>query len=53
MPGLPASVAAVIDGDRPTGGSTPLRSVPRGDWELVVPFAVSGSRQLTLTVDPS
>ena len=53
MPGLPASVAAVIDADRLTGGSTSLRSVPRGDWELVVPFAVSGSRQLTLTVDPS
>jgi len=53
MPGLPASVAAVIDADRLTGGSTSLRSVPRGEWELVVPFAVSGSRQLTLTVDPS
>ncbi len=53
MPGLPASVAAVIDADRPAGGSTSLRSVPRGEWELVVPFAVSGSRQLTLTVDPS
>jgi len=53
MPGLPASVAAVFDADRPTGGSTPLRSVPRGEWELAVPFAVSGSRQLTLTVDPS
>ncbi len=53
MPGLPASVAAVFDADRPTGGSTALRSVPRGDWELAVPFAVSGSRQLTLTVDPS
>lgn len=53
MPGLPASVAAVFDADRPTGGSTLLRSVPRGDWELAVPFAVTGSRQLTLTVDPS
>ena len=53
MPGLPASVAAVIEADRPTGGSTSLRSVPRGEWELVVPFAVSGSRLLTLTVDPS
>ncbi len=53
MPGLPASVAAVIDADRPTGGSTSLRSVPRGDWERAVPFAVSGSRQITLTVDPS
>ncbi|HUU36120.1 MAG TPA: SpoIVB peptidase S55 domain-containing protein [Vicinamibacterales bacterium] len=53
MPGLPASVAAVIDADRPTGGSTSLRSVARGDWELSVPFAVSGSRQITLTVDPS
>jgi len=31
QPGLPASVAAVIDADRPTGGSSSLRSVPRGD----------------------
>ncbi len=53
MPGLPASVAAVFDADRPSGGNSPLRTVPRGDWELAVPFAVSGSRQLTLTVDPS
>ncbi len=53
MPGLPASVAAVIDADRATGGSTSLRSVPRGEWELPVPFAVSGSRQITIAVDPS
>lgn len=53
LPGLPASVAAVIDADRPTGGGTVLRLVTRGEWELPVPFAVSGSRQLTLTVDPS
>lgn len=53
LPGLPASVAAVIEADRPTGGSTSLRSVPRGDWAQAVPFAVTGSRQITLTVDPS
>ncbi|MEP7116093.1 MAG: SpoIVB peptidase S55 domain-containing protein [Acidobacteriota bacterium] len=53
LPGLPASVAAVIDADRPASGTTALRSVTRGDWEIAVPFAVNGSRQLTLVIDAS
>ena len=52
MPGLPASVAGVIDGDRPSSGATTLRVAPRGEWEIPVEFAVSGSRQLSLTVEP-
>jgi hypothetical protein len=50
MPGLPASVAGVIDGDRPSSGAGTLRVAPRGEWELPLDFAVSGSRQLSLTV---
>ena len=52
MPGLPASVAGVIDGDRPSSGATTLRVAPRGEWQIPVEFAVSGSRQLSLTVEP-
>jgi hypothetical protein len=53
LPGLPPSVAGVIDADRPSGGSQALRSAPRGEWAIPVEFAVSGARQLTLTIDPS
>ncbi len=52
MPGLPPSVAGVIDADRGASGSTVLRATPRGEWALAVPFAVSGSRQITIAVDP-
>ncbi len=52
MPGLPASVAGVIDADRPSSGAANLRVAPRGEWELPIEFAVTGSRQLTLTVEP-
>ncbi len=52
MPGLPASVAGVIDGDRPSSGAPSLRVAPRGEWDIPVAYAVSGSRQLTLTVEP-
>jgi hypothetical protein len=52
MPGLPASVSGVIDSDRPSSGAPSLRVAPRGEWEIPVAFAVSGSRQLTLTVEP-
>ena len=52
LPGLPASVAGVIDGDRPSSGGATLRVAPRGEWEIPVEFAVSGSRQLSLTIEP-
>jgi hypothetical protein len=52
MPGLPPSVAGVLDGDRSGSGSTALRSATRGEWNVAVPFAVSGTRQLAITVDP-
>ncbi len=52
MPGLPPSVAGIIDADRSASGSTVLRTTPRGEWAIAVPFAVSGSRQITIAVEP-
>ena len=52
LPGLPPSVAGVIDADRGASGTTALRTTPRGEWAIAVPFAVTGSRQITLAVDP-
>lgn len=52
MPGLPPSVAGVLDGDRAGTGVTSLRSATRGEWEVAVPYAVSGSRQVSLVVEP-
>lgn len=51
LAGLPASVLAVLEADRTSGSSTPLRSATRGEWELSVPLAISGSRQLTISLD--
>lgn len=51
LPGLPASVLAVIEADRTSGTGTPLRAVTRGEWEVSVPLAITGSRQLTITLD--
>ena len=53
LPGLPPSVVGVIDAERAGGGSTSLRSTTRGEWSIAVPYAVTGSRQLSLTIDPS
>jgi hypothetical protein len=51
MAGLPPSVLAVIESDRNSGTVGALRSTPRGEWELALDFAVTGSRQLTLSLD--
>ena len=51
MTGLPPSVLAVIEADRNSGTVSPLRSTTRGEWELALDFAVTGSRQLTLSLD--
>ena len=48
---LPPSVLAVLESDRNSGTYSPLRSATRGEWEVPVELAVSGSRQLTLTLD--
>jgi hypothetical protein len=48
---LPPSVLAVLEADRNSGAFAPLRSATRGEWELPVELAISGWRQLTLTLD--
>ena len=51
MAGLPPSVLAVMEADRNGGMVGSLRSMTRGEWELALDFAVSGARQLTLSLD--
>ena len=51
MAGLPPSVLAVVEADRNSGTVGSLRSMTRGEWELALDFAVTGSRQLTLSLD--
>jgi hypothetical protein len=48
---LPPSVLAVLEADRNSGTYAPLRSATRGEWEVPVELAVTGSRQLTITLD--
>jgi hypothetical protein len=51
MAGLPPSVLAVMESDRNSGTVGSLRTMTRGEWELALDFAASGSRQLTLSLD--
>ncbi len=51
MAGLPPSVLAVMEADRNSGSVGALRSMTRGEWEVALDFAVTGSRQLTLSLD--
>jgi hypothetical protein len=51
MAGLPPSVLAVMEADRNSGTVGSLRSMTRGEWELSLDVAVTGSRQLTLSLD--
>ncbi|HEX4915653.1 MAG TPA: SpoIVB peptidase S55 domain-containing protein, partial [Vicinamibacterales bacterium] len=44
MAGLPPSVLAVMEADRNSGTVGTLRSMTRGEWELALDFAVTGSR---------
>lgn len=51
LPSLPPSVLAVLEGDRQTGNFAALRTAVRGEWEVPVDLAVSGARQLTVTLN--
>ena len=51
MAGLPPSVLAVMEADRNSGTVGSLRSMTRGEWEIALDLAVTGSRQLTLSLD--
>jgi hypothetical protein len=48
---LPPSVLSVLEADRNSGTFTPLRNATRGEWEVPVELAISGSRQLTINLD--
>lgn len=48
---LPPSVLAVLEGDRNGGTYAPLRNATRGEWEVPVELAISGSRQLTISLE--
>ena len=48
---LPASVLAVLDGERNGGGVTPLHTATLGEWDIPTDYAVSGARALTLSLD--
>jgi hypothetical protein len=41
----------VLEADRQSGTYSPLRSATRGEWEVPIELAVSGSRQLTIALD--
>ena len=51
MPSLPPSVLAVLEGDRSSGNFASLRTAIRGEWEVPVDVAVTGSRLLTISLD--
>ena len=51
MAALPPSVLSVLEADRSSGTVGVLRSSTRGEWEIPLDFAVTGSRQLTLNLD--
>lgn len=51
MAALPPSVLAVLESDRNSGSFGALRTAIRGEWELPVELAISGSRQLTIALE--
>ncbi len=51
MSALPPSVLSVIEADRNSSTVGALRTTTRGEWEITLDFAVTGSRQLTLNLD--
>ena len=51
MAGLPPSVLAVMESDRNSGTVGSLRTMTRGEWEIALDVAVTGFRQLTLSLD--
>jgi hypothetical protein len=51
MAGLPPSVMAVFDAARSGGSISTMRTATRGEWEVPLDVAVTGSRLLTLSLD--
>lgn len=52
LPALPPSVLAVLEAERNGGSFAPLRNAILGEWELQSDKAVTGSRVLTVRLDP-
>jgi hypothetical protein len=52
MTALPPSVLSVLESGRNGGSFTPIRSATLGEWEIAMDSAVSGSRTLTIVVEP-
>jgi hypothetical protein len=51
MGALPPSVLTVLESDRSTGSVSSLRSALKGEWDLPLDLAVTGSRQIPITLD--
>ena len=47
---LPPSVLAVMESDRNGGSFRPLQNATLGEWDITTPYAVAGSRTLTLDI---
>jgi hypothetical protein len=52
LPSLPPSVLAVLEADKNGGSFVPLRNAVLGAWELSSDKAISGSRILTVHLEP-
>jgi hypothetical protein len=51
MAALPPSVLGVLDSDRSTGTVSTMRSAVKAEWDVPLDLAVTGSRQLTISLD--
>ena len=47
---LPPSVLAVMESDRNGGSFRALQNATLGEWDITTPYAVTGSRTLTLDI---
>jgi hypothetical protein len=53
MAALPPSVLGVLESDRSAGTVSTMRSALKGEWDVALDLAVTGSRQLTILLDSS
>jgi len=53
MAALPPSVLGVLESDRSTGSVSTMRTALKAEWDVALDLAVTGSRQLTISLDSS
>jgi hypothetical protein len=53
LPSLPPSVLGVLEAGRAGSRFAPLRNAVVGAWDIAADYAVSGSRTLTIKVEPA